>query len=87
MIGFHLRWKVFFKPFIFFDNVPDEIDRCLTFYLDGSLAAVGVVEPCFGKPPYPETVGIDAYNPRNVKALYVYIPVGKRVNDSLTQYG
>lgn len=87
MVGFHLRGEVFLKPFILADKVADEVDGYLPFDLNGSLATFGIVEPRFGKPPYPESVGIDAHHSRYVKALYVYIPVGKRVYRPLAQYG
>ena len=87
MIGFHLGGEILLKPFVLSDKVTDKVDGYLPLYLDGGLSSFGIVEPCLGEPPYPETVGIDAHHSRNVETLYVDIPVGKRVYQALAQYG
>lgn len=87
MVCLHLCRIIFLKPFILFHKVADEVDRELAFYLDCRLAAFRIVEPCLGEPPYPESVGIYTHYPRYVETLYVDIPVGKRINQPLAQYG
>lgn len=87
MIGFHLRWEIFLKPLVLLYEVADKIDSYLSLNLDGSLAVFGVVEPCLCEPAYSEPVWIDANCPGNIEALYVDIPVGQWINQSLAQYG
>lgn len=70
-----------------FHKVTDEVDCGLALDLDCRLATLRIVEPCLGEPPYPESVGIYTHHPRYVETLYVDIPVGKRINQPLAQYG
>lgn len=87
MVGFHLRGKILFKPLVLLDKVADEVYGYLSLNLYGGFAVLGVVEPCLGEPSDTEAVGIDAHLSWDIKALNVDVPVGKGVNQSLTQYG
>lgn len=87
MVCLHLCGVIFLKPLILICKVADEVDCNLALYFDCGLAALRIIEPCLGEPPYPKPVRIYAYHSGDIKTLYVNIPVGERINQSLTQYG
>lgn len=86
VINFHLLREIFFKPFVFFNVIVDELDSELSVYLDGSFSFLGVVEPCLCPPSDSRTVRIDADNSRNVKALNVEVKFCKWIDESATGY-
>ena len=86
VINFHLLREIFFKPFVFFNVIVDELDSELSVYLDGSFSFLGVVEPCLCPPSDSRTVWIDADNSRNVKALNVEVKFCKWIDESATGY-
>lgn len=86
MVNLHLLWEVFFKPFVFFYVVVNELDGELSVYLDGSFSFLGVVEPCLCPPSDARTVWIDADNSRYVEALNVEVKFCQWINESATGY-
>ena len=76
MVCFHLCWVIFLKPLILICKIADEIDSNLALYLDCGLAALRIIEPSLGEPPYPKPVWVYAYHSGNIKTLYVDIPIG-----------
>ena len=87
MIDFHLLGIVFFQPLVLLTVVVDEAYGNLLLYLNGGLAAFAVVEPCLDPPSDARTVGIDADNPWNVKALHVNLQSSQRIDESAGGYG
>jgi hypothetical protein len=87
MIDLHLLRKILFEPFVFFDVVIDELDSQLTVYLNGCFSRLTVVEPCLRPPSDTTLVGINTDESRYIKALYVNLKLGKRIDESTTGYG
>lgn len=83
MIYLHLLREVLFKPFVLLLLFIDELYCNLTGYENGSFTDLAVVEPCLDPPLYAVLVWIYCYLACNIKGLYVYVKVFKRVNNSL----
>ena len=87
VIHFHLFWKVFLQPSVFLYSVMDEEDGLLQFYLHGAFSFLSVIEPRLCPPSHSCTVGIDAHQPWNIKALHIDVQFSKRVDDATRPYG
>ena len=87
VIHFHLLWKVFLQPSVFLYSVMDEEDGLLQFYLHGAFSFLSVIKPRLCPPSHSCTVGIDAHQPWNIKALHIDVQFSKRVDDATCLYG
>lgn len=81
---FHLLGKELLQPLVLLDVIMDELDGKLSCDLDGTFTFLASVEPCLRPPHDAVTVRIDADPSLDVKALDVYLEVGKGIDDSLT---
>lgn len=86
MISLHLLGEILFKHRIFLYLVTPEAQGNLLADLDGSLSVCSVIEPCLRPPVDTTLIRIDTDQSWDIKALYIYVKISKRVDNALFGY-